>query len=306
MQEKSTNKLKKIEPSVGIIIANKNGYSDTIELIDSLNKITYINYEIFLCDDNSSDDSQSKFINTYEQIKKINLIFSKKDVGLAGILNLGLEEVLKKNMDYSLVMNNDMIVDPYFLSFLVDEIEKHSKSAAAAGPIIYYYDKKNIIWNAGVKFRLQGFKNLGQNHLYSKKWEKNKIVDALDAVYLMNNSVVKKVGMLEKDFFIGQEMSGWCLKAKQHGYFSMIVTESKIWHKVSRTLLQESKMRSYYVDRNWLILLKCTQPYSVYLMGLLVHLVLFIPRFIYYQLIKRKKFLMATRIKAIIDSFKFK
>ena len=293
------------EPSVGIIMSNKDGKDDTIELIDSLSKIKYTNYKIFICDNNSSDGSQQEFSNRYKNNKKINLIFNKKDFGLAGSLNRGLEKSLKNNMDYSFIMNNDIIVDREFLPLLVDKMEKNKK-LAATGPIIFYYDEKNIIWNAGVKFRLQGFKNLEQNDLYSNIYKENNFVDALDCAYLMNNSIVREIGMLYEDFFIMQEMVGWCIKAKKYGYFSSIEPRSKIWHKVARTVEEESYTRSYYSDRNWLILLKRTQPFFVYLTGLLCHLILLTPRFFYYQIIMRKKFLLKARIKGTIASFKFK
>ena len=53
----------KKEPSVGMVIINWNGKKDTIELINSLNKINYKNYEIFLVDNNSS-------VNSIERLKQ--------------------------------------------------------------------------------------------------------------------------------------------------------------------------------------------------------------------------------------------
>ena len=43
-------------PKVSIIIINYNGYSHTKECLDSLQKIEYPNYEIFLIDNNSKNN----------------------------------------------------------------------------------------------------------------------------------------------------------------------------------------------------------------------------------------------------------
>lgn len=49
--------LKKMFPSVSIVILNWNGWMDTIECLESLYQINYPNYEIIVVDNDSSDDS---------------------------------------------------------------------------------------------------------------------------------------------------------------------------------------------------------------------------------------------------------
>jgi GT2 family glycosyltransferase len=290
--------------SVGIVIVNWNGKRDTFELIDSIKKINYNNYKIYLVDNNSSDDSQKEFIKKYKKNTDIKLILNTKNEGLAGGYNSGIRKVLADKLDYSFIMNNDMTVERNFLSILVNEAEKDEK-IAAVGPRIYYYDDKDMVWSTGIKFRLMGFKNSDQNKLDSEIQPKNKIVDALDGAYLIKNSVIKKIGLLEEDFFIMQEMTGWCIKAKKHGYFSMIVPKSKIWHKISRSVQNESKLCTYYGERNWLLLLKRTQSKFRYIIALLMHLALFFPRMTY-SLTRGKKFYFLTRLKGFVNSFKFK
>ncbi|MBT4258076.1 glycosyltransferase family 2 protein [archaeon] len=288
-------------PSVGIIIINWNGLEDTIELINSIANINYKNYKIFLVDNNSSDGSQQKFKEKYLKNKKITLIFNKTNLGLAGGFNSGLKKSLKEKFNYSFIMNNDMVVDKNFLSLLILEMEKNKK-LAAAGPRIYYYSDKKRIWNTGVKFNLIGFKNSFQNELDYKVNSKNKIVDALDGAYLIRNSLLNKICLLEKDFFIMHEMSGWCIKANQRGYFSMIIPKSKIWHKVSRSVKEVGPLCAYYGSRNWLLLLKRTQPKLNYIIGSIIYFSLIFPRFIYSKF-KGRKFYLTKIIKGAIDSF---
>ena len=52
------------DPSVSIIILNWNGWSDTIECLESIYQLNYSNYRVIVVDNNSSDDSVQK-INDY-------------------------------------------------------------------------------------------------------------------------------------------------------------------------------------------------------------------------------------------------
>ena len=49
-----------VNPRVAIIILNWNGWSDTIECIESVYQITYPNYQVIIVDNNSSDNSIKK------------------------------------------------------------------------------------------------------------------------------------------------------------------------------------------------------------------------------------------------------
>ena len=66
-----------VNPRVAIIILNWNGWSDTIECIESVYQITYPNYQVIIVDNNSSDNSIKK-IKEYAEGKidiKSNFFF---------------------------------------------------------------------------------------------------------------------------------------------------------------------------------------------------------------------------------------
>lgn len=292
-------KQEKEEPSVGIAIVNYNGKDDVIELIDSLNKIDYKNYFIYLVDNFSKDGSQELFTKKYKRNKKIKLIFNKENLGLSGGFNIALDFILKDKLDYSFIMNNDMVVKKNFLSILIGKINSNNK-IAAVGPRIYFYEDKKRIWNTGVYFKLKGFKNLDQFKLDKDSFQEDLFVDALDGAYLIRNSILFKIGPLENDFFIMHEMTFWCLKARKFGFKILVVPSSKIWHKVSRTLKHMSKTSVFYGTRNWILLLRRTQNKFNYILGLIIYSFLFIPRFIY-SLFRKKKFYLKIRIKGLIE-----
>ena len=110
--------MKKIkEPKVSIVFVNWNGKKYTFDLIESLKKINYKNFDIIVVDNGSIDGTQKDFNKKYGEIA--TLIENKKNLGLAEATNVGVREAIKRKSKFILTMNNDMLVDKNFLKFLL-------------------------------------------------------------------------------------------------------------------------------------------------------------------------------------------
>lgn len=265
----------KFQPKVSIVFVNWNGKKDTFELLDSLKKIAYKNYEIVVVDNGSSENIKKDFDKRYK--KFATLIISHKNLGLAEGTNVGIREGLKRRSKYVLVMNNDMYVDKNFLNLLVEKMEKHSE-AAVAGPKIYYTNPKNMIWSAGCDYHIWGFKSRFQNQMDKGQAEEEEYVDGIDCVLMMRSSVLKKIGLLDKDFFIMDEFTEWCLRATKNKFKCLFVPNSKVWHKVSSSLKKEgsgNRIGTYYWSRNWLLDIKKNKNFFYFLFVFFLHLTIF-------------------------------
>ena len=114
----SKERSEKVTAKVSIIILNWNKYEETIECLDSLRNITYPNYNIILVDNGSEGPDVKILGERYGNY--INIIKNDKNYGFAEGCNIGLRYALSnKNPDYVLLLNNDTIVDPNFLTELV-------------------------------------------------------------------------------------------------------------------------------------------------------------------------------------------
>lgn len=60
------------QPTVLIVFLNWNGKKDTFELLESLKKITYKNYDIIIVDNGSTDGTEKEFKKLFP-----NAIFDK-------------------------------------------------------------------------------------------------------------------------------------------------------------------------------------------------------------------------------------
>jgi len=76
-------------PQVDIILPNYNKGKFIEETINSIIRQTYKNWNLFIIDDSSKDDSKS-IISNYKKEKNINIIYLSKNMGVAFCRNLAM------------------------------------------------------------------------------------------------------------------------------------------------------------------------------------------------------------------------
>lgn len=242
------------EPLVYIIILNWNGHKDTVECIESLQRIEYKNYKIVIVDNGSTDNSASVLKTKFPDT---SLIVNKKNLGFSGGCNVGIKYALRKKADYILFLNNDTFVDKNFLSNLVETAESKNK-VGIISPKIYYADKPNMIFSMG------GFKNYKGSYPFID-YETKKIdtgqyenIEERDCVtgccILIDKNIFKEVGMFDDEYFLYVEDMDFSIRVKNAGYKIFVCQKSKIWHKVSGSSGGEGNpVKEYYNNRNLIL-----------------------------------------------------
>ena len=94
-----------MQPKVDIILLNYNGYEDTIECIKSLKNISYKNFDVFIVDNNSTDDSEKKILDYIKDDNNITFIQTNENLGFSGGNNVAIKKSLEKNADYICLLN---------------------------------------------------------------------------------------------------------------------------------------------------------------------------------------------------------
>lgn len=95
-------------PKVYIIILNWNGLKDTLECLESVFKLDYLNFEVIVVDNGSTDDSVNVILKTYPQVR---LIENRENLGYTGGNNIGMRYAIERDADYIWLLNNDTIVE---------------------------------------------------------------------------------------------------------------------------------------------------------------------------------------------------
>jgi len=253
-----------------IIIVNWNGYADTFECLASLAHIDYQACHIYVIDNGSADGSLQKLNAAYGNNSHVTILDGKENLGFAGGNNFALREALKEQeqpFEYFLLLNNDTVVDPVFLSALVDGMEKNPR-LGIAGPKTYFAGTKRLWFIGG---RVNWLKNKGL-HLHYDEEDKGQF-DALETIpadfvsgcaLLIRRSVIEKIGLMDERYFLYYEDGDWNCAAHKAGWDIAVIPRSVIWHKVSRSTKAGSFSYIYYHVRNGAMLAqKFSTPLSL-------------------------------------------
>lgn len=213
------------DPLVSINIVNFNGRDMLRECLQSILKTKYSNYEIIVVDNGSADGSCTMVKREFPQVR---LIKNQVNLGYSKGNNIGIRH---SNGEFIVLLNNDTIVHPEWLSELIHEAKQNSKCFYQ--PKILFAGTKRIN-SAGNFINLFGFgfpRGIGEADLgqYDKKCEINY---AAGACVLASKRLVKIVGLLdEEDFFTFYEDVNWGWRASMLGYKSIYVPSAVIYHK---------------------------------------------------------------------------
>ena len=292
-----------MESKVTIIILNWNGKEDTIECLESLKHITYLNYEILLVDNGSTDGSVECFRERYPEME---IIENGENLGFAEGNNVGIRKAMDEGVDYVLLLNNDTVVDPEFLGELVTVAEGDEK-IGIVGPKIYYYKyngRKDVIWFAGGKVlrRIGQPFHDGLHEIDKGQYDKMKNVGFITGcALLIKKEVIDKIGLLDIDYFAYFEDLDYNIKASKTGYSIVYSPKAKVWHKGSSTSGFMSPTYMYFHTRNRILFVKKNAHKFDFL-------IIFLPYFITIRVI-RPLFILITKrkwdsIKALVNGFK--
>ena len=255
---------------VAIIILNWNQEADTVECLTSLKALKYENYEIILVDNGSHDGSPDIL---QKQFPNIKMIRNPKNLGFVGGNNVGIKETLKTGADYILLLNNDTVVEPDFLSLLVQTMENDKTVGVVSPKIMFYHDRKKI-WFVGGNYlpiiRKTNHKHYGEVDCGQVK----KITDVAwvsGCCMLIKREVVEKVGLFDPDYFNNYEDVDFCERAKVAGYKIMLVPQAKIYHKFAASMGGKfSPYYTYYRTRNNLLFYKKTKQWLALALNFLI------------------------------------
>lgn len=242
----------KFQPNIQIILVNYKSADDTIECIKSLEAMTYSNAEYIVV--NNYAPEYDKLNNFIMGIEKCTLIETGSNLGFSGGNNVGIKMALNRECDYILLLNNDTIVTSEFLEPLVACANSHGKAGIVTGKIMYHFDP-DLVWYAGGEISFTGgyIDHYGYNRKNSELNDDNndkKISFATGCLWLIPVNVIEQVGMLSEEYFLYSEDTDYCCRIMQNKFQIWYTPKSVIYHKVSASSGNNSKVTQYYSVRN--------------------------------------------------------
>ena len=239
------------ECKLSIITINYNGLKDTCELIDS---IPFNNdLEVIVVDNASEKDEASLISAKYPQVIVIR---SPQNLGFAGGNNLGIKAARGK---YLFFINNDTIFKEFNVQALIDRLESSPKIAVVCPKLRFSWGNNPIqfagytpLSNITVRNQAIGF---GEED-YGQYDTAHPTPYAHGAAMLIKREAIDKVGLMPECYFLYYEELDWSMMFTRAGFEIWYDPACTVYHKESQATGQNSPLRTYYIVRNRLLLVK--------------------------------------------------
>jgi GT2 family glycosyltransferase len=228
-------------PFCSIVILNYQGEKLIKATLQSLSALTYPRekFEVIIVDNNSHDTSKDIIDSCKEGFTKskhqITTLYLRENLGFAGGNNEGIKASKGK---YVVLLNNDCIVNPSWLSELVQVAEKDESLFAVGSKV--YLQQTNKIQNAGILMFEDGYGRdigaivKGHSQDYAEdigQYNREKETYAACAVAaLYRKSILDQIGLLDDTFFMYYEDVELSERARINGYKIMYAPKAIVRH----------------------------------------------------------------------------
>ncbi|MHA1696608.1 MAG: glycosyltransferase family 2 protein [Candidatus Helarchaeota archaeon] len=172
--------------------------------------------------------------------QKLTLIINDKNYLFVKGNNFALKYFVLPRLktDYILLLNNDTVVEPTFLSELIEIAEKDEKIGIIGPRISKYDDPEHTEWSW-----LQNMKNHPVEQPYLS-----------GAALLFKRKLIDKIGLLDERYIHYIEDYDYCHSAREAGYKVVhYPTKSKVLHKGSVAQNKVSGLVIFFRQRNYFL-----------------------------------------------------
>lgn len=230
-------------PQVSIIVVNWNGQNFLDDCLSCLFSQTYVDREIILVDNNSSDASVGVVQEKFPAARIVRLSVNE---GFTGGNAAGLRIATG---EFIALVNNDTRTDRRWLERLVEPMIKDPTVGICAAKLIFDgTDRLNSagdgLTTAGVGF------NGGLNRPINQCENSELVFGACGAAVLYRRKMLDEIGFLDDDFFLYDEDTDLNFRAQLAGWKCAYVPDAIVYHKCNGTAGRLSDTHVYYHTRN--------------------------------------------------------
>jgi GT2 family glycosyltransferase len=218
-------------PKVSVIVLNYNGKNFIRNCLKSLLLTNYPNFEVLFVDNSSTDGSREWLEEELKKLKLDNfkLIPLDKNYGFAKGNNIGIALSDPKS-ELIVLLNNDTEVEPDWLAKLVNFMQEHKEVGVAQCKLMSLKNKQ-LIDSAGGAIDQIGRVYIIGRELEGKKFKISyEIFYAQGAAIAIRREILKRIGLLDEDYFIYYEETDLCWRAWLNGVRVAFVPDSVVYH----------------------------------------------------------------------------
>ena len=239
------------ECELSIITINYNGLKDTCALIETIPFNDKM--EVIVVDNASTHDEASEIQRRFPLVK---IIRSDENLGFAGGNNLGIKAAKGKNI---FLVNNDTLFKEFNIQALIDRLESSDTIGIVCPKIRFAWDPQPIQFTGYTELSKITIRNqsIGFGEEDHSQYETaHPTPYAHGAAMLIKRDAIEKVGLMPECYFLYYEELDWSMMFTRAGYQIWYDPACTIYHKESQATGQNSPLRTYYITRNRLLLVR--------------------------------------------------
>ena len=233
---------------ISVMILNYNSWEDTLKEVEQVHKILSVEYkDIVIVDNMSTDDSYNRL---YSKNMGFTLIKSCENGGYAKGNNIGLRYSFNKGYNYSLIINNDIIISDKDMINKLQDIFNKDELVATVNPDIYSPD--GHLYNRDAK-RPSFFDLTIGMYYYRKIGRKIDLIDNYCYIYrpqgccmMVDLIKMNKVDYFDEHTFLYNEENILAERLLRNGYKCSCCIDTKVIHN-------HSKVVTKYLNKNKII-----------------------------------------------------
>ena len=237
--------------TLSIITINYNGLKDTLALIES---IPFNDKMEVIVVDNASENQEAEQIS--KRFPHVKVIKSDRNLGFAGGNNLGIKASLGK---YLFLINNDTYFEDFNVQAVIDRLDSDPTIGIVCPKIKFAWSPQPIQFAGYTPLSKITIRNqaIGFGEEDHGQYETaHPTPYAHGAAMLIKREALNKVGLMPECYFLYYEELDWSMIFTRAGFQIWYEPKCTIFHKESQATGQNSPLRTYYITRNRLRLVK--------------------------------------------------
>jgi len=286
------------EPLVSVITLNYNQARVTCEFLESCRHLTYKNFEILVCDmDSTTDPTPMIEAGNYPNTR---VLLARKNLGFAGGNNWGIAQA---KGSYIFIVNNDTEVTPNLIQKLLAPFST-DPTIGVVCPKIKFWDDRNVIQYAGFN-KMNPI--TGRTSTVGEKEEDRGQYDvagvtngAHGCAMMVKREVIDKVGSFPSKFFLYYEEWDWSARIIKAGYKIWYNPDAVIYHKESMSVGKNNPMKVYYHTRNRILYMRRNTSTGQLILFTLFFTFVTVPKSIASFLLKRQFAQLGNFVKGAV------
>ena len=247
-------RLQKEQPTIGILILNRNGRDWLSSIYESIQKQDYWGKKIYLID-NDSDDDSVKF--TQQHYPEVAVIRMSQNLGYCMAYNLAMKQAFTDGCDWAIWANNDVKIEAGCLSEMV-EVAQSDARIGVAGPAFLSWEKDepNYYILGNYPEAIPSMENQSKDPMD---------VEWVEGSFLMvSRRCYESVGPLDPFLFLYWEEADFCRRARFHGWRVVLIPSALARHfggGAAQSNPQYRCLANYLRARNYFIY-KLANPFQ--------------------------------------------